>query len=275
MGFLVVRPGDDLSDRDYGIETYFSEDYPTIVFESFEKRSNKILFDFIERLAVVVRQNPSIQTVYVHNFSRFDGIILLKDFATHGVKYTFISLMRNNRLYELSVYRGKKLLFRLRDSLTLLSASLNNLAKNLCPELAKKGSIPHDEVEVSNIIPLRSKFINYMKKDILLLVLGGVMSKAQDIYWTLYKVDIVTKLTLSSLALSIYRTNYYDPKTFPIHIQNRNEDTFLRRGYYGGHADAYIPKGKNLDFYDVNSLYPFIMKTFPMPGGKPVLKSIN
>lgn len=101
------------------------------------------------------------------------------------------------------------------------------------------------------------------------------MSKAQDIYWTLYKVDIVTKLTLSSLALSIYRTNYYDPKTFPIHIPNRNEDTFLRRGYYGGHADAYIPKGKNLDFYDVNSLYPFIMKTFPMPGGKPVLKSIN
>ena len=82
--------------------------------------------------------------------------------------------------------------------------------------------------------------------------------------------DIVTKLTLSSLALSIYRTNYYDPKTFPIHIPNRNEDTFLRRGYYGGHADAHIPKGQNIYFYDVNSLYPFIMKTFPIPGGKPV-----
>lgn len=88
---MVVRPGDDLSDRDYGIETYFSEDYPTIVFESFEERSNKMLFYFIERLAVVVRQNPSIQTVYFHNFSRFDGIILLINFATHGVKYTFIT----------------------------------------------------------------------------------------------------------------------------------------------------------------------------------------
>ena len=80
----------------------------------------------------------------------------------------------------------------------------------------------------------------------------------------------VTKLTMSSLALSIFRTNFYDPSTFPIHIPNQNEDTFIRRGYYGGHADTYIPKGDNLNYYDVNSLYPFIMKTFSMPGGKPV-----
>ena len=96
------------------------------------------------------------------------------------------------------------------------------------------------------------------------------MQKAQSIYYEEYKVDIVTKLTLSSLALTIYRTNFYDPKTFPIHIPNRNEDTFIRRAYYGGHADTYIPKGEDLKYYDVNSLYPYIMKTFPMPGGKPV-----
>jgi len=265
----VVRPGDDLSsETGYGIETYFSEDYPDIVFESFEERSNKMLFDFIERLAVVVRQNPSMKTVYFHNFSRFDGIILLKYLATHGVKYTFIPLMRNHRLYELAVYRGKMLLFRLRDSYTLLTSSLNNLSKNLCPELGSKGSIPHDEVQVSNLITLRDQLLDYMKQDIRLL--GGVMLKAQSIYWTHYKVDIVTKLTLSSLALTIFRTNYYDQINWPIHIPNRNEDTFIRRGYYGGHADAYKPYGENLDYYDVNSLYPYIMKSYPMPGGKPV-----
>jgi len=269
VGFLVVRPGDDLSsETGYGIETYFSEDYPDIVFESFEERSNKMLFDFIERLAVVVRQNPSMKTVYFHNFSRFDGIILLKYLATHGVKYTFIPLMRNHRLYELAVYRGKMLLFRLRDSYTLLTSSLNNLSKNLCPELGSKGSIPHDEVQVSNLITLRDQLLDYMKQDIRLL--GGVMLKAQSIYWTHYKVDIVTKLTLSSLALTIFRTNYYDQINWPIHIPNRNEDTFMRRGYYGGHADAYKPYGENLYYYDVNSLYPYIMKSYPMPGGKPV-----
>lgn len=265
-GFLVVRPGDDLSSEvGYGIETYFSEDYPDIVFETFEERSNKMLFDFLERLAVVVRQNPSIKTVYFHNLSRFDGILLLKHLATHGAKYTIKPLMRNHMLYELAVYLGKKQLFCLRDSLTLLTGSLNNLARNLCPQLGSKGTIPHDEVQVSNLKNLSTQLLEYMKQDIRLL--GGVMLKAQEIYWTQYKVDIVTKLTLSSLALTRFRTNYYDP---PIHIPNRNEDTFIRRGYYGGHADAYKPYGKNLYYYDVNSLYPYIMKSYPMPGGKPV-----
>jgi len=50
-------------------------------------------------------------------------------------------------------------------------------------------------------------------------------------------------------------------------------DTFIRRGYYGGHTDTYTPYGQNLYYYDVNSLYPFVMKEFPMPGGIPVWHS--
>lgn len=46
--------------------------------------------------------------------------------------------------------------------------------------------------------------------------------------------------------------------------------TLIRRAYYGGHADSYIPKGEDLKLYDVNSLYLYIMKTYPMPSGKPV-----
>lgn len=218
--------------------------------------------------AVVVRKNPSIQTVYFHNFSRFDGILLLNHFATHDEKYTFQPLVRNSRLYELVIYRDKKKLFILRDSLLLLPGNLNYLAKNLCPQLGTKGSIPHDEVQESNLIPLREQLLEYMKQDILLL--GGVMHKAQAIYYSLYKVDIIKKRTLSSLALEIFRTCYYDQKNWPIYIPNRNEDTFIRRGYYGGHADSYIPYGENLYYYDVNSLYPYIMKNYPMPGGEPV-----
>ncbi|XP_022849105.1 uncharacterized protein LOC111371388 [Olea europaea var. sylvestris] len=203
IGYLV-RPGDDLSSAEKGIETYFSEDYPDFVFKTFEERSNKMLFDFIERLAVVVRHNPSILTVYLHNLSRFDGILLLKYYASRGDKYAIKPLMRNHRLYQIAVY------------------------------------------------------------------LGGVMLKALEIYWTICNVDIVTKLTLSSLALTIFRTNYYVQNNWSIYIPNRNEDTFIRRGYYGGHSDAYIPCGDNLYYYDVNSLYPYIMKSYTMPRGETV-----
>ena len=63
---------------------------------------------------------------------------------------------------------------------------------------------------------------------------------------------------------------YYEKNGWPIYIPSSNQDAFIRRGYYGGHADTYKPYGDNLYYYDVNSLYPFVMKTFPMPGGKPV-----
>jgi len=175
--------------------------------------------------------------------------------------------MRNNMLYEIAVFLDNKLVFNLRDSLTRLTSPLHTLAKHLCPQLGSKGSIPYDDIFVDNLSTLIYQLISYMKQDILLL--GGVMLKAQDIYWKLYNIDIVTKLTLSSLALAIFRTKYYDSDNWPTHIPTRNEDTFIRRGYYGGHADVYIPKGENLYYYDVNSLYPFIMKSFPMPGGKP------
>lgn len=46
----------------------------------------------------------------------------------------------------------------------------------------------------------------------------------------------------------------------PIYIPSSNQDAFIRRGYYGGHADTYKPYGDNLYYYDVNSLYPFAIE---------------
>jgi hypothetical protein len=54
-----------------------------------------------------------------------------------------------------------------------------------------------------------------MKKDIYLLV--GIMQRAQEIYWSSYKIDIVKKITLPSLALDIFRNKYYDVDKCPIY----------------------------------------------------------
>lgn len=64
-----------------------------------------------------------------------------------------------------------------------------------------------------------------MKQDIDLL--GG---KAQDLIWDNYTIDIVSKITISALALEIYRKQYYDGR---IGLPTLNEDAFLRRGYGG------------------------------------------
>ncbi|XP_050233250.1 DNA polymerase-like [Mercurialis annua] len=250
-----------------GLSPYLNMEEPTL-----KGRNNgrERPHDLVLRISRIVRREKETLTIYFHNFSRFDGILLLKHLACHhkDKRYTLKPLMRNNRLYELAVYSGKKMLFRFRDSLNLLPGKLSSLAKNLCPELGPKGSIPYEEVTLSNLVSLKTSLLDYMKQGILLL--GGVMQKAQGIYWVLYKEDIESKITLSSLALSIFRMKYYDSKNWPIHIPNKNEDCFIRRAYYGGHRDTYKPYGEDLYYYDVNSLYPFVMKEFPMPSGVPV-----
>ena len=179
--------------------------------------------------------------------------------------------MRNHILYELKVFLGKKMIFRFRDSLTLLPSTLKKLAKTFFPSLGTKGSIAHDDVSLSNLQVLREEYIRYLRQDIILL--GGVMLKAQEMCLSKYNIDIENIMTLSALSLHIFRSNYLDDKKSRIYLLNRNQDTFIRCGYYGGHADVYKPMGENFFFYDINSLYPYVMKKYPMPCGEPVWRN--
>lgn len=124
MGFLDVEPSDALSKEKLGsIETYFSKDYP---YDTFCKKSYKLLINFIDHLALVVQKNPSIHTIYFHNLLRFDGYLFLKFFASGDRKYTFKTLINNHQTYELLIYNRKKLLLHLRDSLKLLPSLLDD-----------------------------------------------------------------------------------------------------------------------------------------------------
>ncbi|KAL2900430.1 DNA polymerase [Bienertia sinuspersici] len=102
------------------------------------------------------------------------------------------------------------MLFRFRDSLNLLLSSLNSLAKNLCPELGNKGSLDHNSINLWNLAEKREEVIEYMKQDIILL--GGVMQKAQKLCWDVYKVDIEKWMTVASLALGIYQIKYFNDR---------------------------------------------------------------
>jgi hypothetical protein len=148
VGYLIVYPGDDITAMSYP-QIYFSEEFAFLKPE-FKERSRHMMSVFLEALGVVAERR-NINTVYFHNLSRFDGILLLKHYALYENMYTFKPLMRNNILYELAVYRGKKLLLRFRDSLNLLPSSLDTLAKTLCPQLGSKGSIPHKDIRVDNL----------------------------------------------------------------------------------------------------------------------------
>lgn len=272
-GYLVVNPGDDLTSIPIPIKTFFSEDH-IFYSDKFEKRSERMLELFLYDLEQYVKSNRDVRTVYFHNFSRFDGIFILRHYVNQGDKYKIIVLLRNAKLYELKIRRKNlssenyTFILRFRDSLTLLPSPLALLSKALCPELGSKGELAHKDLRVDNLQVHKEEIMKYLRQDILLL--GGVMKKVQEINWSHYSIDIENVMTVSSLVMTIFRMKYLNDKLFQISIPTRNQDAFIRRGYYGGHVDVYKPCGLNLHYYDVNSLYPYVMQKYPMPSGVPV-----
>lgn len=74
------------------------------------------------------------------------------------------------------------------------------------------------------------------------------------------------KMTIASTSMSLYRNKYLN-KIYWRH----DEDILLEQyeGYYGGRCEAFkrgkiIPEMK-LKYYDINSLYPYVMKNFRYP----------
>ena len=81
--------------------------------------------------------------------------------------------------------------------------------------------------------------------------------KAQAQYLTNYSIDITKVVSTSSLSLQIYRKHFM---SLSIPILQHNQDIFIRNSYYGGATDYYQAYGENIKYYDVNSLYPHVMK---------------
>jgi hypothetical protein len=67
------------------------------------------------------------------------------------------------------------------------------------------------------------------------------------------------------LAFAIYRKCYLKDNLIP--ISEGEVFDFIRKSFTGGATDMYKPYGKNIRCYDVNSLYPYIMKESKFPIG--------
>ena len=115
-----------------------------------------------------------------------------------------------------------------------------------------------------------------------------ILTKFNELIFNHFDVNITKYPTLPSLAFGIFRTHYLvskeeipkdalDDKSniirpihSKIHMLSGIIANNIRKGYTGGSVDMYIPKkGKKIYAYDVNSLYPYVMKSFKYPIGSP------
>jgi hypothetical protein len=235
--------------------------------------------------------------VYLHNFSYFDGVFLLRILSvlTNEIK----PIIKDGRLISVPFHYGKKFeyVIHFRDSLLLLPSSLSKLAKSFNVE--KKGHFPHSFVNLEGVklnyvgcIPEKKYFYNitdseyleycnqypngkwdikketikYCEQDV--RTLYQIIDKFSERIYNLFRVNITKYPTLSSLSFGIFRSCFLKESKIPLIYGEHYK--FLKKGFTGGSVDIYKPSGKMIHRYDVNSLYPFIMKSTPMPVGYPV-----
>lgn len=82
--------------------------------------------------------------------------------------------------------------------------------------------------------------------------------------------------TTASLAMKVFQTNYEEDYELAISTnyygyQGEENEKFIRESYCGGRTEVFAPYIEYGYHYDVNSLYPYVMKNFPIPYGKPTM----
>jgi hypothetical protein len=124
--------------------------------------------------------------------------------------------------------------------------------------------------------------------------LHEIITKFSELFFNKFKINIHDSLTAPSLSMRLFRTHYMPKDTIYQILGNPYHN--MRQSYTGGAVDVYIPhnkvtplnpitknnnilnlivkdergKYKVLYYYDVNSLYPYVMAYNEMPIGKPI-----
>lgn len=215
-------------------------------------------------------------TVWSHNGGKFDLVFLLNFLKKHSSKHLepyFDFLSRNNIVYLVNIFfphpfnKNIKLKLTFLDSLNFFPSSLNDLGNffNI-----KKSSLNHDLITLNLLTTIDH---GLFKKKILAHVITDVkiLFELIKFYYTFIINDIKQDpkyfTTLSSLSFSIFNKKYLKENSLSV-----PEDVTLkgiRESYIGGRSDIFIPFTDEIGYeYDINSLYPYVMRNNLFPVGE-------
>lgn len=158
------------------------------------------------------------------------------------------------------------------DTVNLLWTSLEVITTMFQVEHAK-GSVDFSKINPFNFPRqiVKQNMIEYLTGDCLGLC-ESFQAYRQKIF-DKYSVDVFGKqpiLTSSSLAMRVFKTNYYDQENTPIHIPTLEQNTFASKAYKGG-SNMIFWRGRFLNRKirsgDFNSSYPHEMYETEYPIG--------
>lgn len=207
--------------------------------------------------------------IYFHNLA-FDGVFILDWLMKHGYVWVkenpgvkqFTSLIsRMGKFYSITVVFESGYRIEFRDSYKKLPMSVQTIAKafNLHDQ---KLEIDYEAYRPKNYIPTEQER-RYQRNDV------AIVAQALEVQFS----EKMTKLTVGSDSLNTYKkmTGKLFGRRFP--TLSPEIDSEIRKAYRGGFTYASPRFANKLNgagsVYDVNSLYPSVMRTALLPYGEP------
>lgn len=250
--FVLSSP--DLKEQDSLVLNYSSD---CII----QTASKDLVISFIKKCIFYTKKSGVKESIfYFHNLGKFDGFFIL-NYLSFLPELAVKVISRDNVLYEIKiVFDNVEVKFR--DSFLLFPLSLDKIAVlfNEKKDFFAGISAPFKEYGNNEFRALLSK---YCENDV--KILQKAILWYQNYIMNRYKIDIYDCLTLPSIAFKIYRTHFYLDSV--ICQSHGFMDSFIRKSYRGGVVDVYKPILENGYYYDVNSLYPYVMSINDMPVG--------
>jgi len=230
--------------------------------------------EFINNFLTFKNRN---KVCYAHNGGKFDFSFILKELfeKKFSEKFYITPLRIGSRIAEIKIYRMamcnkgknagklvKKDKFVLRDSFALLGFSLEKLCKNFDVE-HKKGELDYEKINWKNYQDFKSEWSPYLKNDC--IGLYEVLKKFEERNLKLFGTNLKKSLTIAQHSMNVFKSKFLKNK---IPCYEGLEDD-IRMSYFGGRTEIFKMRGENLNYYDVNSLYPSVMFKNSFPVGTP------
>ena len=198
--------------------------------------------------------------IFVHNLGSFDGLFLYKGLLNCLDPSMISCIIDDHNKFITITYTNGDVKLVWKDSYRIFPVSLDNLCKvfNVSGKISEYNP-EFNQLSLFDNQDLFNQFKDYSLQDSLSLY--SALVEAQNLYMKEYQIDITTIFSTSTLSLKIFRSSFLKVN---IPILKGMEDSFIRKGYYGGATDYYKAKVTKAKYIDVNSLYPFAMCK-PMP----------
>lgn len=185
---------------------------------------------------------------FAHAAGIFDNKFLLDTILRrYNLKDINIKLIHNN-IGHIEI----KDKFTLRDSYYLFPDSLAKLAIGF--KVGQKMDMD------------RSNMAQYAKEQ----VIEYVLSDCILLYKVLKQAEIsgfdLNNITIAQATFKNWKTTISKLDLVNMQMLDRL-DPILRNAYFGGRTEVFRRYGQNLNYYDVHSMYPYVMKNFDYPYG--------